>query len=83
MADVGLGVETPSKRFKLDFVPLATEQYFLMCNEDLLDTTHMKSILEILNSDEFKDAVNQLPGYSAEKCGIVESALDAFPNWKK
>lgn len=83
MADVGLGVETPSKRFKLDFVPLATEQYFLMCNEDLLETPHMKSILEILNGDEFKDAVNQLPGYSAAKCGAVESPTEAFPNWKK
>lgn len=83
MADVGLGVETPSRRFKLNFIPLAIERYFLMCNEDLLKTQDMQSILEILNSPEFKEAVNQLPGYSAEKCGAVETVPEAFPNWKK
>lgn len=83
MADVGLGVETPSRRFKLDFIPLATERYFLMCNQELLDTPNMKSILEILNSEEFKSAVNELPGYYADQCGVVQTVAEAFPNWKK
>ena len=82
MADVGLAVETPSHRFNLDFIPIATERYFLMCNQAQLETPDMQYILEILNSEEFKKAINQLPGYSAEKCGLVETALEAFPNLK-
>lgn len=82
MADVGLAVETPSHRFNLDFIPIATERYFLMCNQDLLETPNMKFILEILNSSEFRNAVDQLPGYSAEHCGKVETAIEAFPNLK-
>jgi hypothetical protein len=33
MADVGFGLETPARRFKLDFIPLATEPYFLLCRQ--------------------------------------------------
>ena len=79
MADVGLGVETPSHRFNLDFIPIATERYFLMCNKALLETPNMQYILEILNSSEFKNAVNELPGYSAQNCGKVEAVIEAFP----
>ncbi len=82
MADVGLAVETPSHRFNLDFIPIATERYFLMCNQNLLETPDMKYILEILNNEDFKNAINQLPGYSAEKCGTVETVLEAFPKLK-
>lgn len=82
MADVGLAVETPSYRFNLDFIPIATERYFLMCNQNLLETPDMKYILEILNNEDFKNAINQLPGYSAEKCGTVETVLEAFPKLK-
>jgi molybdate transport repressor ModE-like protein len=83
MADVGLGVETPSHRFKLDFIPLATERYFLMCHQELLQTPNMLSVLQILNSDEFKTAINGLPGYTADQCGVVETVAQAFPNWGK
>lgn len=79
MADAGLGVETPSRRFKLDFIPLATEQYFLVCNKDSLNTPHLRSVLKVLNDSDFKKSINELPGYSANKCGKVETLMEAFP----
>ncbi len=79
MADAGLGVETPSRRFKLDFVPLATEQYFLLCNKENMQSPHLKSVLKVLNDKIFQKTVNDLPGYSAEKCGRVETLQEAFP----
>jgi molybdate transport repressor ModE-like protein len=69
MADVGFGVETPARRFKLEFLPLATERYFLLCNQSDLDKPHLQAVLKILNSDEFQFAVNQLPGYTALRPG--------------
>jgi len=79
MADVGFGVETPARRFKLEFLPLATERYFLLCNQSDLDKPHLQAVLNILNSDEFQFAVNQLPGYTAAHCGQVATIPEAFP----
>jgi molybdate-binding protein len=79
MADVGFGVETPARRFKLEFLPLATERYFLLCNQSDLERPHLQAVLKVLNSDEFQFAVNQLPGYTAAHCGQVCTIHEAFP----
>lgn len=80
MADVGLGVETPSRRFHLDFVPLATERYFLVCNKADLKKAHLQAVLNILHKPEFKQSINALAGYSAEHCGLVQTLQEAFPD---
>jgi len=82
MADAGLGVETPARRFKLDFVPLASERYFLMCHEQSLAKPGIQATLEILRSAAFQEAVNQLSGYSANRCGEVQTLKQAFPDFK-
>jgi molybdate transport repressor ModE-like protein len=78
MADAGLGVEPPSRRFKLDFIPLATERYFLLCNKENLLSPHLQAVLQILNNPEFQKSINDLPGYTANKCGVVETLQEAF-----
>lgn len=65
MADVGLGVETPARQFKLDFVPIQTERYFLLCEARSLDLPAVREMLAIVRSDAFKASVNALPGYQA------------------
>lgn len=82
MADTGFGIETAAKNFKLHFVPVATERYFLACSKDTLDTTNIKTVRAILESAEFKARVNRLPGYSAERCGEVMDATSAFASLK-
>ncbi|MDE2121539.1 MAG: helix-turn-helix transcriptional regulator [Betaproteobacteria bacterium] len=79
MADVGIGVETPARRFNLDFVPLLTERYFLLCREQSLDEPAIRDMLQTLRSPEFRQAVDQLPGYQAENSGRVFSLAEAFP----
>jgi len=79
MADAGIGVETPSRRFKLDFVPLATERYFLLCNEAHLKSAHLQAVLRVLHDPTFQQSVNELPGYSARDCGQVQTLQQAFP----
>ena len=78
MADAGFGVETPARRFKLDFIPSQTERYFLLCDERVFDTPDVQQMLGILRSDAFKAAVNQLPGYRADDAGTVMSLGEAF-----
>lgn len=78
MADAGLGVETPARQFKLDFIALQTERYSLLCDERALDTPTVQHVLEILRSSAFQQAVNRLPGYHAEGAGTVASLGEVF-----
>ena len=64
MADVGFGLETPARRFKLDFIPLATERYFLLCRRATLASAAMGPLLQLLRSGESRVAVDARPGYS-------------------
>ncbi len=78
MADVGFGVETPSRQFHLDFIPLASERYFLLTHQAQLETPALQSVLAAMRSHEFKTAINALPGYSARYCGEVQTVQQAF-----
>ena len=78
MADVGFGLETPARRFKLDFIPLANERYFLMCDEAAFEQQGVQEVLSILRSPAFRTAVDDLPGYDARHAGRVQRLSDAF-----
>lgn len=71
MADVGFGVEAAARRFGLDFVPLATEDYLLVCHQRSLAEARFVSLLEVLESEVFQAAVRALPGYTPLRCGEV------------
>lgn len=80
MADVGFGVETPARRFKLDFVPVVTERYFLLCDERTLELPVVRAMLAIIQGAAFKDAVNKLPGYQADDAtGVVTGLRETLP----
>jgi molybdate-binding protein len=78
MADVGCGVETPARQFKLDFIPGHSERYFLLCDERSFDTPDVQRTVALLRGDAFKDAVNRLPGYRAEDSGKVVKLDEVF-----
>ena len=78
MADAGLGVEPAARRFELDFLPVASERYFFVCNAKLLATPMMRRILDALANPGFQRTVNALPGYDAAGCGRVLSVGEAF-----
>jgi molybdate transport repressor ModE-like protein len=78
MADAGLGVEPAARRFELDFLPVASERYFLVCNAQMLVTPMMRRILDALANPAFQRAVNALPGYDGAGCGTVLRVDEAF-----
>jgi len=80
MADVGLGLETPARRFHLGFVPLLTERYFFLCDEDALDTPRVQHVLGLMRSAAFRNTVGSLPGYDASRSGNVQPLREAFPS---
>jgi molybdate transport repressor ModE-like protein len=79
MADAGFGIETPARAFNLEFLPVETERYFLICRADSLDLPPLRRMLDIMRSRDYRQAVNQLPGYNGDRAGTVEKIGDAFP----
>lgn len=79
MADVGFGVEPPARHFKLDYVPLANERYFLLCRTAVIDMPAMQVVVAALRDPGLRDVLNALPGYDASASGTVTPLRDAFP----
>ena len=78
MADAGFGVEAAASQFGLDFIPITTEHYLMICHERSLEQAAMIEFLKQLSSPAFHAKVAELPGYSAEKCGVVEPPGESF-----
>lgn len=79
MADAGFGIETPARRFGLDFIPILQERYFFLCPRPVFETAAIDSVLTILRSSEFRKTINALPGYDATHCGRMLDVAEAFP----
>jgi molybdate transport repressor ModE-like protein len=78
MADVGFGLEKPARHFKLDFLPLAQERYFLLTRQETLARPAMQALLARLRSPALRDAINALPGYQASDTGRMTPLAEAF-----
>jgi molybdate-binding protein len=78
-ADVGIGVQAAATQYRLGFVPVLKERYYLACRSDLLDAPALKKLLEVLASPDFAIAVAALPGYSTEDAGNILPAFDPSP----
>jgi molybdate-binding protein len=83
MADAGLGVEVPAREFKLEFLPVHQERYFLLCDARSLDSADVQRLLAVIRSADFSAAVNRLPGYVADDAGSVVTLEQAFPSFAK
>ncbi|MEW6689946.1 MAG: substrate-binding domain-containing protein [Pseudomonadota bacterium] len=79
-ADAGFGLRAAAARYALEFVPLATERYYLAASRPVLREAPLQALLGILRSRGFAEAVRALPGYDASKAGTRE-ALSAALAW--
>ena len=78
MADVGFGVETAARRFDLDFIPLASENYIFACKSSALKLSLLKSVSNIMQSVAFRHAVDALAGYDGSQSGELVSFEETF-----
>ena len=74
MADVGFGVEAAARQFGLEFISVAQEQYLFLCSEAFLASEMGSVFLEGLGEIGLREAVGELPGYSADGCGEILGA---------
>jgi len=68
-ADCGLGVLAAARAFGLDFVPVAKEPYDLVLLEDSLNDELLAPLFDLLESEDFRDAVTALGGYDTAEMG--------------
>ncbi|MEO6927817.1 MAG: substrate-binding domain-containing protein [Casimicrobiaceae bacterium] len=79
LADAGFGVETGARLFNLDFIPVASERYFLICNIDALGTPTLQRIREILASKQYQAEAGKLIGVDVTHAGHTLTIAQAFP----
>jgi molybdate-binding protein len=79
MADAGLGVENAARKFGLEFLPILSERYFLICDRDSLASPLIAPVVEILKSNQFKAAAAGLSGIDVTAAGTLMAIAEAFP----
>ncbi|MGN0447353.1 MAG: molybdopterin biosynthesis protein [Acutalibacteraceae bacterium] len=65
-ADCGLGIYSAAKMYDLDFIEISTEHYDFLVNEKTAESENVKVFFEILQSDELKNRLVNMGGYSFE-----------------
>lgn len=68
-ADAGLGILAAARALKLDFVPVTEERYDLIIPCEFLELPSIRTVLEIIETGEFKQAVEAKGGYSTRETG--------------
>lgn len=70
-ADVGLGVLAAARQADLDFIPLFNERFDLVMTDEVYQSDLLRPVIDHLHSEEFKQMVDELEGYSTVHTGEV------------
>ena len=81
-AEAGFGLRAAAARYALEFVPLATERYYLALERRSFREAPLQLLLAGMRSREFMQGAAKLPGYDASNAGTRE-ALSAALAWLK
>lgn len=81
LADAGIGLEAAAHAYGLHFVPLARDDYFLVCLAQALEQPAVQALRRALSQSAWQQAVAALPGYELAQPGQVLSLTKALPWW--
>jgi putative molybdopterin biosynthesis protein len=70
-ANAGIGIFAAARTLGLDFIPLANERFDLIIPAENYTTPTVKTMLEVLNSEEFKSDVVKMGGYDVQDTGKI------------
>ena len=68
-ADAGLGIQSAAGTLGLDFLPIGEERYDLAIPREYLEDPRMKMLVQVVQSEEFKEEVLKLGGYDVRDTG--------------
>ena len=80
-ADAAFGTLPTAQAKGLHFLWLAEERYFIVTLAAHLQHPHVLSLLDALQSSEWRRALNAIPGHAAERCGEVLALSQVLPWW--
>jgi molybdate transport repressor ModE-like protein len=63
MCDAGFGIEAAAAHYKLGFIPLLRERYYLACRSEIVSAQPLRSLIAVLKSPEFAALAGKLAGY--------------------
>lgn len=81
-ADAGMAIEAAAPARGLGFVPIVSEDYYLVCLKSTLDQPATHALLEVLRSESWQARLSQLTGYAPERSGEVLSLRRQLPWWR-
>ncbi|MDD5028913.1 MAG: substrate-binding domain-containing protein [Rhodoferax sp.] len=79
--DVGLGIAAAAQLAGLDFVPLVTERYHLVCLKSALEQPAVQQLRHLLQTPAWQDTVRSIAGYHPQDSGQVLAMRKLLPWW--
>jgi putative molybdopterin biosynthesis protein len=76
-ADAGFGLRAAAAEYRLAFVPLVRERYFLAVRAKAVDGAAIAALLQALRSPAFVRIAQRFPGYRADASGSL-AGVDAI-----
>jgi excisionase family DNA binding protein len=70
-ADVGIATVAVSKFFGLSFIPITTESFDMILDQSTFFEKGVQTMVEVLNSDEFRKRINKLGNYDFKNSGKI------------
>ena len=70
-ADAGMGIYSAAKLYDLDFIPICIEEYDLLIPDSVWETEQVRQMIATLKSEEFKNKILTLGGYTVENPGQI------------
>ncbi len=68
-ADCGMGIFAAAKALGLEFIQMEREQYDLIIPTGMLDLPNIRSVLETIRTQDFRERVESLGGYDPSNSG--------------
>jgi len=80
--DAGLGIAAAAQAGGLDFVPLVTERYHLVCLKSALEQPGVQRLRQLLQSPAWKTLLQTQAGYRPAQSGQVLAMNQLLPWWR-
>ncbi len=79
-ATCGLGIAAAAQALALDFIPLFSEEYHLIIPKQFYEDKLLTPLLDVLRDNEFRAAIQNLPGYDVEPMGKIIAEISESQN---
>lgn len=76
VADASIGIEAAARKLKMHFMPLFSENCYLLAKRETAERSDARAIVSVLKSEDFPKLVRRIPGYDASRAGEVISVAD-------